>query len=121
MLCNQAHPKTALKGDKSSTTKNCLLRVIGLAWIGSAISPMNIVEAPLNPDNIRPEFSKLEGMNPICFITDTCKSSVELPGSTIIHLTLKSPIPSVRIWACRCGYNTWTGSTGGKMITPSIG
>ena len=82
---------------------------------------MEVVEASLNPDNIRPGFSKLGGMNPICLITDTCKRSAELPRSTKIRLTSKSPIPSVRIRASRCGYNTQTGSTRGKRITSSIG
>lgn len=121
MLCNQARPKIALKGDKSSTTENYTLRVTGSAWIGSTMSLMDVVEAPLNLDSIRPRFSRLEGTNPICLITDTCKRSVELPGSTIIHLMSKLPIPSVRIRASRCGCNTRVGSIGGKGIIPSIG
>ena len=121
MLCNQARPKIALKGDKSSTIKNCTLRVIGPTWIGSTISSMEVVEASLNPNNIRPRFSRLEGMNPICLITDTCKRFAKLPGSTKIRLTSKPSIPSVKIRASRCGCNTRTGSTGGKRITPSIG
>lgn len=111
----------ALKGDKSFTIENYTLRATGLAWIGNTISPMDIVEASLNPDNIYPGFSKLEGMNPICLITDTCKRSAELPRSTKIVLTSKSSIPSVRIRASLCVCNTRTGSTKGKMITPSIG
>ena len=82
---------------------------------------MEVVEAPLNPDNIRPGFSRLGGMNPICLITDTYKRSADLPRSTKIHLMSKSLIPSVRIRASRCGYNTRTGSTRGKRITSSIG
>lgn len=79
MLCNQVHPKMALKGDKSSTTKNCTLRVTGSTWIDNTMSLREVVEAPLNPNNIRPEFSRIEGMNPICLINDICKRSVELP------------------------------------------
>ena len=120
MLCSQVHPKMALKGDRSSTTENCTLRMTGLAWIDNTKSPREVVEAPLNPDNIRLGFYRLEGMNPICLITDTCKRSAELLGSTKIHLTLKSQIPSVRIRAFRCGCGIWVGSTRGKRITPFI-
>lgn len=81
---------------------------------------MDVVEALLNPDSIRLGFSKLEGINPIYLITDICKRSVELPWLTKIHLTLKSPIPSFKIRASWCDYNTQAGSIGGKMITPSI-
>ena len=121
MLCNQVRPRIALKGDKSSTTDNCTLRVIGPAWIGSTISPRDVVEAPLNLDSIRPGFSKLEGINPICLTTNTCKKSVELPGSTGILLTSKSPIPNVKMRVSRCCCNTWARSTRGKRITSSIG
>ena len=92
----------------------------GLAWIGNTMSPRDVVEAPLNPDNIRLGFSRFKGVYPICFITDTCKRFAELPGSTKIHLTSKSLIPNVRIRASRCGCNIWLGSIEGKVITPSI-
>ena len=110
----------ALKGDKSSTTENCTLRMTGLAWTGSTMSQRKVVVAPLNPDKIHPGFSRLEGSSPIYLITDACKRSVELPGSTRIRLTSKSPIPKDRIRASRYGCNIQVGSTRGKMIVPSI-
>ena len=70
----------ALKRDKSSTTENCTLRVTGSTWIDNTMSLREVVEAPLNPNNIRPEFSRMEGMNPIFFINDICKRSAKLPG-----------------------------------------
>ena len=111
----------ALKGDRSSTTENCTLRMTGPTWTGSTTSPMEVVATPLNPDRIRPRFSRLEGSSPICLITDACKRSVELPGSTRIRLASKSPIPRDRIRASRCGCNIRVGSTKGKMIVSSIG
>ena len=111
----------ALKGDKSSTTENCTLRMIGLAWTGSTTSPREVVVAPLNPDKICPGFSRLEGSSPICLITNASKRSAELPRSTKIRLTSKSPIPRDRIRGSRCGCNSRVGSTGGKMIVSSIG
>ena len=119
MLCSQMRPKMALKGDKSSTTENNTFRVTGLAWIGNIMSPSDVVEAPLNPDNILPGFSRLDGMNLICLTTETCKRSAELDGR--ILFTLKSPIPNVRMRASRCGCNTQAGSIGGKTMAPSIG
>ena len=110
-----------LKGDKSSTTENCMLRMTGPAWTGSTTSPREVVAAPLNPDKIRPGFSRLEGTIPICLITYTYKRSVELPGSTKILLTSKSPIPRDRIRVSWSGCNIRMGSTRGKMIVPSIG
>ena len=110
----------ALNENRSSTTENCTLRVTGLAWIGNTMSPRDVVEAPLNPDNIRLGFSRFNGVYPICLITDTCKRFAELPGSTKIHLTSKSLIPNVRIRASRCGCNIRLGSIGGKVITLSI-
>ena len=120
MSCNQARHNMSLNGDRSSTAENCTLRVIEPTWIGNTMSPKDIVEAPLNPDNIRLGFSRFKGVYPICFITDTCKRFAELPGSTKIHLTSKSLIPNVRIRASRCGCNIWLGSIEGKVITPSI-
>ena len=111
----------ALKRDKSSTTENCMLRMTGPAWTSSTTSPREVVAAPLNPDKIHPGFSRLEGTSPIFLITDTCKRSAELPGSTKIRLTSKSPIPRDRIRASRCGCNIRMGSIGGKMIVPSMG
>lgn len=104
----------ALIGDMSSTIENCTFKVTGLAWTGSMMSSNDVVEAPLNPDNILPGFSILESENPICLITNTCKRSIELPGSTKIRLTSKSMIPNVRIRASRCGCNIRLGSTRGK-------
>lgn len=104
----------ALNGGMSSTTENCTFKVTGSTWMGSMMSSNDVVEAPLNPNNIRPGFSILEGENPICLITDTCKRSVELPRSTKIRLTSKSVIPNVRIRASRCGCNIRLGSTRGK-------
>ena len=111
----------ALKGDKSSTTENCTLRMTRPAWTGSTTSPREVVFAPLNPDKIYPGFSRPESSSPICLITDACKRSTKLPGSTGIHLTSKSPIPRDMMRASRCGCNIHVGSTGGKMIVPSIG
>ena len=110
-----------LNGHRSSTTKNDMFRVIRPAWAGNTMSPKDVVEAPLNPNNIRPGFSRFVGTNPIFFITDTYKRSAKLPGSTKIHLTSKSLIPSVRIRASRCGRNIQLGSIGEKVIIPSIG
>ena len=121
ILCNQVRPKMALKGDRSSTTENCKLRMIGPIWIGNTTSPRELVKAPLNPDNIRLGFSRLEGMNPICLITDTCKRSTELLRSTKIRLTSKSQILNIRIRASWCGCSIRVGSTRGKRITPFIG
>ena len=121
MSCNQARHNMALNGDRSSTTENCMLRVTGLAWTGNTMSPKDVVEAPLNPDNIRPRFSRFKSVNPICLITNTCKRSAELPESTKIRLTSKSLIPNVKIRASWCGCNIRLGSTRGKVITPSIG
>ena len=78
-----------LNGHRSSTTKNDMFRVIRPAWAGNTMSPKDVVEAPLNPNNIRPGFSKFEGENPICLITNTCKRLAELPESTKIRRTLK--------------------------------
>ena len=119
--CSHVRPNMALNGDRSSTTENCTFRVTGPAWTSNTMSPKDVVEAPLKPDNIRPGFSRVDVENPICLITDTCKRSAELPKSTNIRLTTKSLIPNVRMRASRCGCNIRLESTGGKMITPSIG
>ena len=111
----------ALKGDKSSTTENFTLQMTKPAWTGNTTSPREVVAAPLNPDKIRLGFSKPEILSPICLIIDACKRSVELPESTRIRFTSKSPIPRDRMKASRCGCNIRVGSTGGKMIVPSIG
>lgn len=121
MPCNQVWPNMALKGDRSSTNENCTFKVIGQVWTGSTMSPSDVVKAPLNPDNIRPGFSRFEGENPICLITNACKRSAELPGSTKIHLTSKSFTLNVRLRASRCGCTIWWESTEGKMIVLSIG
>ena len=97
-----------------------MLRMTGSAWTGSTKSPREVVAAPLNPDKIRPGFSMLEGSSPICLITDACKRSVKLPGSTRIRLTSKSPIPRDMIRASRYGCNIRVGSIGEKMVVPSI-
>ena len=120
MSCNQVRPNIALNGDKSSTTKNYIFKVIGPAQTSSMMSPKDVVETPLNPNNICLRFSIFKGENPICLITDTCKRSAELPGSTKIRLTSKSLIPNVRIKASRCGCNIRLESTRGKVIAPSI-
>ena len=99
MPCSKAPPNMALNGDRSSTIENCTFRVTGSAWTGNTMLPRDVVEAPLNPDNIRPGFSIFKGENPICLITDTCKRSVELLGSTKIRLTSKSLMPNVKIRA----------------------
>ena len=121
MPCSQARPSMALNRDKSSTTENCMFKVTRSAWTGNTMSPRDVVEAPLNPDNIHPGFSRFEDENLICLITDTCKRSIELPGSTKIRLTSKSLIPNIKIRASRCGCNIQLESTGGKVITQFIG
>lgn len=110
-----------LKGDNSCTTENCTLRVTGPAWTGSIMSPKDVVEDPLNPDKIRPGFSRPVRLCPIWPMTDACTRSAELPGSTKTRLTSKSPIPRERMRASRCGCSVRVGSTGGKMIVPSMG
>ncbi|WJZ81031.1 hypothetical protein VitviT2T_000894 [Vitis vinifera] len=110
-----------LKGNKSCTTENCTLRVTGPAWTSSTISPKEVVDASLNPDKIRPGFSRPVRLRPMWLMTDACIRSVELPGSTSMCLTSKSPISKDRMKASRYGCNIRVGSTGGKMIVPSIG
>ena len=110
-----------LKGDKSCTTENCTLRVTGPAWTGSTISPKEVVDAPLNPDKIRLGFSRPVRLCPMWLMTDACTRSAELPGSTRMRLTLKSPISRDRMRVSRCGCNIRVGSTGGKMIIPCMG
>ena len=110
-----------LKGDKSCTTENCTLRVTGPAWTGSTISPKEVVDDPLNPDKIRPGFSRPVRLCPMWLTTDACTRSAELPGSTSMRLTSKSPISRDRMRASWCGYNIRVGSTDGKMIVPSMG
>lgn len=91
----------------------------GPALIGNMTSPREVVDAPLNSNNIYPGFSKVDGGSPICLYVDICKRSTELPGSIRTLLTLKSLIPSVKIKASSCGYSTWFGSIGEKVIIPS--
>ena len=110
-----------LKGDKSYTTEICTLRVTGPAWTNSTISPNEVVDAPLNPDKIRPGFSRPVRLRPMWLMTDACTRSAELPGSTRMRLTSKSPISRDRMRASRCGCNIRVGSTGGKMIVPFMG
>ena len=121
MPCSHVHPMMALKGDKSSTIENCTFWITSTTWMGSTTSPRKVVKALLNPDSIRPGFSKAVGRNPICLNVDIYNRSVELPGSTKIRLTSKSLILKVRIRASSWGCSTRLGSTGGKVITPSIG
>ena len=121
MPCSHVHPMMGLKGDKSSTIENCTFWITGTTWTGSTTSPREVVETPLNPDSIRSGFSRVDGRNPICLNADICNRSIELPGSTKIRLTSKSLIPKVRIRASSWGCSTRLGSTGGKVITPSIG
>lgn len=120
MLWSHVHPIMALKGDKSSTIENCTFWVTRLAWMGNMTFPKEVVDAPLNPDNIHPGFSRVDGERPIFLYADICKRSAKLPGSIKTLLTSKSLIPSVRIRASSCGHNTWLGSIGGKVIIPSI-
>lgn len=51
----------ALYGDKSSNIENCMLSVTEPAWTGNTTSPWEVVVAPLNPDNSRPGFSRVDG------------------------------------------------------------
>ena len=110
-----------LKGDKSCTIENCTLRVTGPAWTGSIISPKEVVNAQLNPDKIRPGFSRPVRLRPMWLTTDACTRSAELLGSTRMRLTSKSPISRDRMRASRCGCSVRVGSIGGKMIVPSMG
>ncbi|RVW84097.1 hypothetical protein CK203_040606 [Vitis vinifera] len=114
-------PKITLKGDKSCTTENCTLRVTEPAWTSNTISPKELVDASLNPDKIRPGFSRPVRLCPMWQMTDACTRSVELPESTRMRLTSKSPISRDRMRASWCGCNIQVGSTGGKMIVPSMG
>nr|CAN60960.1 hypothetical protein VITISV_013252 [Vitis vinifera] len=107
-----------LKGD---TTENYTLRVTGSAWTGSTMSPKDVVDNPLNPDRIRPGFSRPVRLCPMWLTTDACTRSVELPGSTKMRLTSKSPISRDKMRVSRCGCSVRVGSTGGKMIVPSMG
>ena len=74
-----------------------MLRVTGPAWTGSIMSPKDVVDDPLNPDKIRPGFSRPARLCPIWPTTDACTRSAELPGSTKIRLTSKSPISRERM------------------------
>ena len=114
-------PMMVLKGDKSSTTENCTFWMTRLACTGNTTSPKEVVEAPLNPNIIRSGFSKADGGSPICLYADIYKSSVELLGSTKIHLTSNSLIPTIRIRVSSCGCSTRSRSIGGKVIVPSTG
>ena len=114
-------PIMALKGERSPTTKNYTFWVTGPTWTSNTTSPREIVDASLNSDNIRLGFSKTKGESLICLYADICKRLVELPESTKILLTSKSPIPNVRIKASSCGWSTRLGLTRGKVIIPSIG
>lgn len=111
----------ALKGNKSSATKNCTFKTTGLAWTNNTMFPREVVEAPLNPDRIRSGFSKANGGNPICLNADICNKSVELLESIKLCLTSKSLILNVRMGTSWCGCNTRLRSTERKVITPSIG
>lgn len=97
MSCNQVRPMMALKGDKSFTIENCTLKTIGLTWTSITTSPREVVDASLNPDSIRPRFSKADSENLICLNADICNRSVELSRSTKIRLTSNSLIPNVRM------------------------
>ena len=120
-MWSHVHPMMALKDDKSSTIENCTFWVTGPAWTGNTTSPREVVEAPLNPDSIRPRFFMVDGGSLICLYVDIYKRSVELPGLIKICLTSKSLIPSVRIRVSSCGYSTRLGSIGGNVIISSIG
>ena len=85
------------------------------------MSPKEVVDTSLNPDKIRPGFSRLVRLCPMWLMSDACTRSTELPGSTRMRLTLKSLISRDRMRASRCGCNICVGSTGGKMIVPSMG
>ena len=121
MYCSHVRLKMTLKGDKSYTTENCTLRVTRPAWTGSTMSPKEVVDDPLNPDKIRPGFSRFVRLCPMWLTTNACTRSAELPGSTRMRLTSKSPISRDRMRASRCGCSVRVGSTGGKMIVPSMG
>ena len=85
------------------------------------MSPKEVVDDPLNPDRIRPGFSRPVRLCPMWLTTDACTRSAELPGSTRMHLTSKSPISRDMMRASRCGCNILVGSTGGKMIVSFMG
>ena len=110
-----------LKGDNSCTTENCTLRVTGPAWTGSTMSPNDVVDDPLNPDRIRPGFSRPVRLCLMWLTTDAYTRSAELPGSIRMRLTSKSLIFKDMMGASWCGCNIRVGSTGGKMIVPSMG
>lgn len=66
MLWSHVRPMMALKGEKSSTIKNCTFLVIGPTWTGNTMSPKEVVVAQLNQNSIRPGFSRTDGESPIC-------------------------------------------------------
>ena len=111
----------ALKGDKSSTTKNHMFWVIRPACMANMTSPREVVEAPLNLYSIRPGFSKANDRSPICLYANICKRSAELPRSIKTLLTSNPLIPSVRIRASSCGWRTRLGFIGEKVIISSTG
>ena len=47
-------------GDKSSTIENHTLNVTRLAWMGNTTLPREVDVAPLNSDNKRPRFSRVD-------------------------------------------------------------
>ena len=63
----------ALNRDRSSIIENYMFKVIGTTWTGNTMSPRDVIEVLLNPNNIRLGFSRFEGENPICLIINTCK------------------------------------------------
>ncbi|RVX20600.1 hypothetical protein CK203_002922 [Vitis vinifera] len=79
-----------------------------------------MVDDPLNPDKIRPGFSRPARLCPIWPMTDACTRSAELPGQPryVLHQNL---LFLERMRASRCGCSVRVGSTGGKMIVPSMG
>ena len=119
MLWSHVRPMMALKGEKSSTIKNCTFLVIGPTWTGNTMSPKEVVVAQLNQNSIRPGFSRTDGESPICLQADICKRLAELPGSTKTLLTSNPLIPNVGIRAFSCGCMTRLAFIGGKVIMSS--
>ena len=85
------------------------------------MSPIVIVVAPLNPDNILPAELSLSKEMFIYLKAGNCNRLVALLGSTCTLFTSKSLIHKVNTSASWCGVMTLDGLTRGKDIGSSIG
>ncbi|RVX20132.1 hypothetical protein CK203_004760 [Vitis vinifera] len=79
--------------------------------------PKDVVEDPLNPDKIRPGFSRPETVSHVA--TNACTRSPNCLGQQ--DTPHRSLLSRDKMRASRCGCSVRVGSTGGKMIVPSMG